>query len=155
MVKLDSLRKEIVAGKFTFEEAAQYVSQDKDTKNNNGVMMNQKTGSNRFEMQDLPSEVARKIELMQPGDISDAFIMKDVRKNRDVIAIVKLTNRIPGHKATLSDDYSMIKQMYENDAKNKILKDWIEKKIGDTYTRISEGWDGCDFHYKGWNTGVR
>ena len=155
VVKLDSLRKEIVAGKFTFEEAAQYVSQDKDTKNNNGVMMNQKTGSNRFEMQDLPSEVARKIELMQPGDISDAFIMKDVRKNRDVIAIVKLTNRIPGHKATLSDDYSMIKQMYENDAKNKILKDWIEKKIGDTYTRISEGWDGCDFHYKGWNTGVR
>lgn len=138
VVKLDSLRKEIVAGKFTFEEAAQYVSQDKDTKNNNGVMMNQKTGSNRFEMQDLPSEVARKIELMQPGDISDAFIMKDVRKNRDVIAIVKLTNRIPGHKATLSDDYSMIKQMYENDAKNKILKDWIEKKIGDTYTRISE-----------------
>lgn len=151
VVKLDSLRKEIVAGKFSFEEAAYYVSQDKDTKNNNGVMMNQQTGSNRFEMQDLPSEVARKIELMQPGDISDAFIMKDVRKNRDVIAIVKLTNRIPGHKATLSDDYNLLKQMYEASAKEKIITEWVEKKIGETYTKISEGWDACDFHYKGWN----
>ena len=151
VVKLDSLRKEIVAGKFSFEEAAYYVSQDKDTKNNNGVMMNQQTGSNRFEMQDLPSEVARKIELMQPGDISDAFIMKDVRKNRDVIAIVKLTNRIPGHKATLSDDYNLLKQMYEASAKEKIITEWVEKKIGETYTKISEGWDACDFHYNGWN----
>ncbi len=151
VVKLDSLRKEIVAGKFSFEEAAYYVSQDKDTKNNNGVMMNQQTGSNRFEMQDLPSEVARKIELMQPGDISDAFIMKDVRKNRDVIAIVKLTNRVPGHKATLSDDYNLLKQMYEASAKEKIITEWVEKKIGETYTKIAEGWDACDFHYKGWN----
>lgn len=155
VVKLDSLRKEIIAGKFTFEEAAQYVSQDKDTKNNNGIMMNRKNGSTRFEMQDLPPEVARKIELMQPGDISEAFIMKDQRKNRDVIAIVKLTSRVPGHKATLSDDYVMIKQMYEADAKNKVIKDWVEKKIGNTYTRIAEGWDGCEFNFKGWNSGVR
>ena len=152
VVKLDSLRKEIVAGKFSFEDAARYVSQDKDTKNNNGVMMNMKTGSSRFEMQDLPPEVARKIEFMQPGDISEAFIMKDQKKNRDVIAIVKLTARIPGHKANLSDDFSMIKSMYENHAKEKIVTVWIEKKIGDTYTRIAEGWDSCDFHYKGWNT---
>lgn len=152
VVKLDSLRKEIIANKIPFEEAARWVSQDKDTKNNNGVMINPRTGSNRFEMQDLPPEVARKIELMQPGDISEAFIMKDQRKNRDVIAIVKLTERIPGHKATLSDDFNMIKQMYEQHARNKIISEWIEKKIGDTYTKISEGWDACEFRYKGWNS---
>lgn len=153
VVKLDSLRKEIVAGKVPFEEAARWVSQDKDTKNNNGIMMNMKTGSSRFEMQDLPPEVSRRIELMQPGDISEAFIMKDQRKNRDVIAIVKLTNRIPGHKATLSDDFNMIKQMYERSARQKIINEWVEKKIKETYTRISDGWDGCEFQYKGWNSG--
>lgn len=151
VVKLDSLRKEIVAGKIPFEEAARWISQDKDTKNNNGVMINQKTGSNRFEMQDLPPEVARRVETMQPGDISEAFIMKDIRKNRDVIAIVKLTERIPGHKATLSDDYNLIKQMYEQHAKEQVISDWIEKKIGDTYTRITPGWESCEFKYKGWN----
>lgn len=152
VVKLDSLRKEIVAGKFSFEEAAQVISQDKNTKNNNGVMMNQRTGSKRFEMQDLPPEVARKIELMQPGDISEAFIMKDRSKNRDVISIVKLTNRVPGHKATLSEDYNLIKGMYENHLKEKIITDWVENKIKDTYTKIADGWDGCNFHYKGWNS---
>lgn len=155
VVKLDSLRKEIIAGKFSFEEAAQFVSQDKDTKNNKGIMMNMSNGSTRFEMQDLPPEVARKIELMQPGDISEAFIMKDQRKNKDVIAIVKLTNRIPGHKATLSDDFNMIKQMYEADAKNKVIKDWVEKKIKSTYTKIADGWEGCNYQFQGWNSGVR
>lgn len=154
VVKLDSLRKEIIAGKIPFEEAARWVSQDKDTRNNNGVMINSRTGSNRFEMQDLPPELARKIELMQPGDISEAFIMKDMRKNRDVIAIVKLTDRIPGHKATLADDFNMIKQMYEQHARQKVINEWIEKKIGETYTRISDGWDGCEFRYKGWNSGA-
>lgn len=155
VVKLDSLRKEIVAGKFSFEEAAKYVSQDKNTKNNNGIMMNQTNGSTRFEMQDLPPEVARKVELMQPGDISEAFIMKDRSKNRDVIAIVKLTSRIPGHKATLSEDFNMIKEMYENHVREQIITAWIENKIKDTYTKVAEGWDACDFKYKGWNNSAR
>ncbi len=149
-VKLDSLRKEIVAGKFTFDEAARFVSQDKDTKNNRGVMMNMQNGSTRFEMQDLPPEVARKVELMQPGDISEAFIMKDQKKNRDVVAIVKLTTRIPGHKATLADDFNLIKQMYENHEKEKVITRWVEQKIQDTYVKISDGWDKCEFRYKGW-----
>lgn len=150
VVKLDSLRKEIVAGKFTFEQAARYVSQDKDTKNNEGIMMNAANGSSRFEMQDLPPEIAKKIELMQPGDISEAFIMKDPKKNRDVVAIVRLKERVPGHRATLADDFNMIKQMYENHAKQKVLTEWVEQKIQNTYTRISEGWDNCEFNYKGW-----
>ncbi len=149
-VRLDSLRKEIVAGKFPFEEAARFVSQDKDTKNNKGIMVNQMSGSPRFEMQDLPPEVARRVELMQPGDISEAFIMKDTKRNKDIVAIVKLTNRVPGHKANLSDDYNMIKQMYEAQRKNEILKEWVEKKIKDTYVKIADGWQNCDFQYDGW-----
>lgn len=150
VVRLDSMRKEIVSGAFTFEEAARFVSQDKDTRNNKGLMINPQTGSTRFEMQDLPAEAASKIELMQPGDVSEAFIMKDPKKNRDVVSIVKLKTRVPGHKATLSDDFNMIKNMYENSAKQKIIKDWIEKKIKDTYTHIAEGWEGCEFTYDGW-----
>lgn len=148
--RLDSVRKEIVGKKFTFEEAAQFISQDKDSRNNKGIMVNQSNGSSRFEMQDLPSEVARRVETMQPGDISESFIMKDATRNRDVAAVVRLTERIPGHKATLSQDYNLIKQMYENWRKQQILDEWVEKKIKDTYVHIEEGWDGCDFKYDGW-----
>lgn len=148
--RLDSLRKEIVAGTFSFDEAARLVSQDKDTRNNKGIMMNQMNGSTRFEMQDLPQEIAMHVESMKPGDVSEAFIMKDVAKNKDVAAMVRLTNRIEGHKANLSDDYNMIKQMYENHRKNEILKEWVEKKILDTYIRVEDSWRNCDFEYKGW-----
>lgn len=113
-------------------------------------MVNQKNGSSRFEMQDLPSEMARRVETMQPGDISEAFIMKDEARNKDVAAVVRLTERIPGHKATLTQDYNLIKQMYEAWRKQQILNEWVEKKIKDTYVRIEEGWDKCDFKYEGW-----
>lgn len=148
--KLDSLRREIGRGVFTFEEAARYVSQDKDTKNNKGIMMNPRTGSSRFEMQELPAEVARMVGSMQPGDVSEAFVMMDQARNSEVVAIVKLTSRIPAHKANLSDDFSLLKSLYETKAKDKILKDWVEKKIRQTYVHIEEGWDGCEFEYQGW-----
>jgi len=149
-VRLDSLRKEILADKYTFEDAALYISQDKDTKNNKGVMVNSETGSSRFEMSQLPPEVARRVENLQPGELSDAFVMKDAAKNKDVVALVKLKSRIPGHKASLAEDFNMIKQMYETHHKNEVLKDWIEKKIKTTYVKIGEGWNACDFKYDGW-----
>lgn len=149
-LNLDSLRKEIVGGKFTFDEAARYASHDKDTRNNRGVMMNQNTGSSRFEMQDLPPEVAVQVEKMQPGDISSAFVMKDPKRNQDVVAVVRLTSRIPGHRATLSEDYNMIKEMYLAARKQEVINEWVEKKISTTYNRIEDSWGNCEFQYKGW-----
>lgn len=152
--RLDSIRKEIVGGAFTFEEGAGYLSQDKDTRNNRGVMTNNNEYSNlyrssKFEMQDLPAEIAKQIEKMNPGDISEAFIMKN-SNHKDVAAIVKLTERIPGHRANLSEDYNLIKRMYENYKREQILKEWLENKIKQTYVRIEPGWESCEFRYEGW-----
>ncbi|MDE5886747.1 MAG: peptidylprolyl isomerase [Muribaculaceae bacterium] len=147
--RLDSIRKEIVGGAFSFGEAAGVLSQDKDTRNNNGVMINENDRSSRFEMQELAPEISRRVESMSPGDISEAFVMKN-NKNKDVAAIVRLTNRIPGHRANLSDDYNLIKKMYEDHCREEILKEWLEKKIKETYVRIEDGWNNCEFRYNGW-----
>ncbi|MDE6444514.1 MAG: peptidylprolyl isomerase, partial [Muribaculaceae bacterium] len=93
--------------------------------------------------------ISRRIESMSPGDISEAFVMKN-NKNKDVAAIVRLTNRIPGHRATLSDDYNLIKKMYEDHCREQVLNEWLEKKIKETYVRIEDGWNNCDFKHKGW-----
>lgn len=148
--RLDSVVTDIKAGKFTFEEAAPYISQDKDTRYSQGVMTNENTGTTRFEMSQLPQEVAKVVNNMQPGDISDAFIMMDPKRNREIVAIVKLTTRIPAHKANLSDDFQTIKDMYEKSLREKIIKDWVEKKIKDTYVKIEDGWNDCEFEHKGW-----
>lgn len=148
--RLDSIRKEIVGGAIPFDYAARWISMDKDTRFNKGIMMNQNNGSSRFQMQELPTEIARKVEKMNIGDLSEPFIMKDPKHNKDIAVIVRLTNRIPGHRANLSDDYNMLREMYESHRKQEILKDWVEKKIKDTYVRIEDGWNECDFRYKGW-----
>ena len=95
--RLDSLRTDLLANKFTFEDAAQYLSQDKDTRNNKGLMINSQTGTSRFEMAQLPQEVAKVVDKMNVGDISEPFIMIDPKTNREIVAIVKLKNRIEGH----------------------------------------------------------
>ena len=146
---LDSLRTTINEGKVTFEEAT-VLSQDKDTRNSFGQMVNSENNTTRFEMSQLPQEVARKIDGMQVGDVSEAFIMKDPKRNADIVAIVKLTARIPAHRANLSDDYQTIKGMYENAAKQKMVRDWIDKKIQSTYVKIEDNWADCEFKHPGW-----
>lgn len=150
LARLDSLRTDIVDKKFSFEEAALYLSQDKDTRNNQGLMYNETTQTNRFEMSQLPPEVALQVDTMKVGDVSKPFIMMDVKTNREIVAIVKLRNRIDGHKATLRDDFEVMKTMYEQHAKNKIISDWIENKINSTYIYIEDGWRDCKFQHSGW-----
>ena len=150
ITRLDLLRQDINAKKFTFEQAAQYVSQDKDTRNNQGIMYNQMTRSTKFQMSQLPQEVAKHVDKLQVGEISEPFIMIDEKTGREVVAIVKLKSRHEGHKATLSDDFEELKDMYELSAKNKIITDWIENKIKSTYVYIEEGWRDCQFQHEGW-----
>lgn len=145
--RLDSVRADILDKKFTFESAAQFISQDNDTKNNHGRMTNPQTGSTRFEMKDLPQEVAKVINTMEEGQISEAFIMKDPKRNSDIVAIVKLMKRIPAHRANMSDDYQTIKDMYEANRKEEIVKEWLDKKIKDTYIKVEDNWTDCDFQY--------
>jgi len=145
--RLDSARTDIIGGKTTFEEMALYISMDKDSRNNNGNMLNEKNHSGRFEMADLPAEVGKKISTMQPGEISEPFVMVNPKTRREQVAIVKLVKRIDGHKADLADDYMIIKEMCEASTKEKIIDDWIAKKQKSVYVYIEEGWRNCEFKY--------
>lgn len=147
VVKLDSLKAEIDRKKFTFEEAAMYVSQDKDSKNNNGLMLNEKTRTNRFEMADLPQEVGKTVDKLKEGEISSPFIMMNEKTNRQQVAMVKLVKRIDGHKADLAEDYQKIKDMYEDKKKQQIIENWVKEKQKKTYVYIEDGWRNCEFKY--------
>lgn len=148
--RMDSLRTDIEDKKFTFEEAVTFISQDKDTRNNRGRMINSNTGSTRFQMDELPQEVAKLVSDMEPGDISKPFIMTDPKTNHEIVALVKLSARIPGHKANISDDFQLIKSIYEASRRKEVLDTWLANKIKNTYIRIEDGWRDCEFQHKGW-----
>ena len=146
--QLDSIAKEIRGGKLTFEEAVMF-SADKNTRKNYGLMSNEMTLSSRFELQELPQEVAKAVYTMNIGEISQPFVMTD-KKGKEVCAIVKLKNRIEGHKATATDDFQVVKDVILSKMKEKKLEEWIREKQKTTYVRINGNWCDCEFQYPGW-----
>ena len=151
--RLDTLANDIRKGKVSFDEAAAWVSQDKDTRNNHGLLANPQTATSRFEMQQLAGlvsqEVARTVEGMKIGEVSEPFTMTNA-KGKEVCAIVKLKNRIDGHKATISEDYQRLKEIVTAKRSEEKLQEWIVEKQRTTYVRISPEWRKCDFKYPGW-----
>lgn len=76
-MQLDSIADEIRAGKFTFEQAASFLSDDKDTRNNNGLMANttESGRTSKFQLRNLPSEIARVVDTLKVGEVSAPFQM--------------------------------------------------------------------------------
>lgn len=148
--RLDSISELIRTEKITFEQAVLMFSQDKNSVMNAGLMLNENSGSSKFEYQELPPEIARQIYDMQVGDISKPFVLMDKVKNKEICAIVKLKSKTSVHKANLVDDYQIIRQMYEEQEKMKFINEWIKKKQQETYISISPEWQNCDFQYPHW-----
>ncbi len=151
--KLDSIAQDIRAGKYSFESGVTNFSSDKDTYNNNGLMTHRPEpgmpGISKFEMQQLPQDVAKVVDGMRLGEISDPFTMQ-LNNGKVVCAIVKLKNRITGHKATMTDDYEILHSMVNNVRREEAIQKWIKEKQRTTYVKISEGWNDCEFLYPGW-----
>ena len=138
--------------KFTFEDAVSVFSDDKDTRNNNGLMFNvtqEGQRTSRFKLADLPAEVAKVVDALQIGEVSQPFQMINER-GKTVCAIVKLKNRTEGHKATITEDFQVMKNLVLAKRREEVLHDWVVKRIKSTYVRINDRYRNCNFEYEGW-----
>ena len=141
----------LYVGTFNFEDAATIFSDDKDTRNNRGLMFNrsERGQTSRFQMQDLPSEVARVVDGMQVGDVSKAFSMIN-DQGKTVCVIAKLKSRTEGHKATITEDFQVMKDIVMEKRREKVLHDWVVNKIKSTYVHVNDDYRNCKFEYEGW-----
>ena len=150
--KLDSIANDIRLNKLTFEKAA-VQSDDKNTRNNKGLMayLNPETHTNmsRFQMEQLPPDVARVVETMQPGEVSKAFKMTN-EKGQTVCAIIKLKNKIESHRAHMTEDFQVLKDIVYQKRSEEKIKQWIIDKQKQTFVRINPNWRNCDFMYPNW-----
>ena len=139
--------------KWTFEDAVVFFSDDKDTRNNHGLMANRneygQLKSSRFQMQELPTEVARAVDTLQVGQISAPFRMID-KRGKTVCAVAKLKNRILGHRATVTEDFQVLKDVVMEKRRTEFLHDWVVGKIKSTYVRLNDQYRDCKFEYEGW-----
>lgn len=149
LLRLDSISTDIKEGKFTFEEAAEYISDDKDTRNNYGIMYNRQTASSHFTFEELPVDVARVVDGLEVGEISQPFAWV-LNNGKTVCAIAKLRSRTEAHQATLKDDYETLRAMYQAKLSEERIQQWIKEKQKTTYVRINKDNRSCEFRYPDW-----
>ena len=151
LARLDSIASDIRAGKFTFEEGASVISDDKDTRMNRGLMANRTEDgqTSHFKMQDLPAEVAKVVDTLQVGQISAPFQMINER-GKTVCVIAKLKSRTEGHKATITEDFQTMKAAVLEKRRQDKLHEWVVNKIKNTYVRLSDRYRDCQYEYEGW-----
>ena len=149
--RLDSIGNDIRAKKFSFEEAAGALSDDKDTRNNKGLMANATSAdrTSKFQMKDLPTEVARVVDTMKVGQVSAPFTMVN-SKGKTTCALIKLVSRVDGHRATITEDFQVMKDVVLAKEREKTLHDWVVDKIKKTYVRMNDRYKDCKFEYQGW-----
>lgn len=155
LVVLDSITSDIRNNKISFEDAVLYASDDKDTRNNRGILSNNKaTGETTtcFEMSELSAfspELARVVETLEVGEMSKPFTMINT-KGKTVCAIARLKNRTTMHRASITEDFQILKAMVEEKKGEEVIEEWIKEKQKSTYIRINPDWRDCDFQYEGW-----
>lgn len=151
LARLDSIRQDMIEAKFTFEEAVVALSDDKKTRNSRGIMTEETPMgiSSRFEMRNLPTEVARAVSGLQVGELSRPFIYTN-GDGKQVMAIVKLKNRIPQHRANVENDFAILQDIVLERKRQQKLQNWVAEKQKNTYVTISEGWKNCEFVHPGW-----
>ena len=158
VVRLDSIAEDVRKGKLTFEQAAMWASDDKDTRNNNGLLTNERitqterTYTSRFTMEELANvsaELANAVAGLETGEISKPFQMVN-KKGKTVCAIAKLKSRSKEHRANIQEDFPMLRDIVLAKKKSDVVNEWIREKQKNTYVRINEEWRSCEFEYPGW-----
>jgi len=142
-VELDSIATLIEKEEYTFEEAVVRFSED-PSKNNGGILINPMTGTGLFEADQLDPKVFFVIDKIEVGEIS-VPVQFQTNDNKDAYRILYLRNRTEPHKANLKQDYDNIQEWALEQKKQVVIADWITEKAEDTYVKINDKYEDCEF----------
>ena len=143
--KLEKVRKSIVAGDITFEDAAKEVSDEKETKFDGGQLRNPETQDYNFELTKMDPELYSQIQNLKDNEVSPVLNDED-RINPIKFKIVTVTGRVDEHEANFAQDYLKIKALALQEKQLNAIAKWQEEKILDTYIKINGALRDCDFN---------
>nr|WP_320118566.1 peptidylprolyl isomerase [uncultured Marinifilum sp.] len=146
--RLDSIADLIRKEKLQFDEAAFYFSDDKDTRNNGGLIVNPYTAASKFQKDNLPPAIAQQVNNLKINEVSAPFL--DVSGGKDSYKIIKIKSETKSHSANLSDDWSQFESMLSQKKQQNILDKWIKEKQANTYVHIDDSYKNANFRFKGW-----
>lgn len=142
--ELAKVREQVLNGEITFEEAVLKYSDDKETKNNKGLLLNPQTNDTRFDLTRMDPNLYNKISNLKAGEITEPFY-DEIRGESKMHKIILVKSKDDAHTANFAKDYEKIQQLTLQKKKEETVEKWAKDKIKDTYIKINEEYKKCDF----------
>lgn len=142
--EIDNVREKLVNKELTFAEAARAVSDEKETRESGGQLINPTTGDTRFELTKLDPDLYGQVSNLKEGEISYVLTDQD-DTGRPVYKIITVTKRYAEHEADYSQDYNKIKELALRDKQLKAIEKWQKEKIETTYIKVNGEYRDCAF----------
>jgi peptidyl-prolyl cis-trans isomerase SurA len=139
---------QIKSGEVTFEEAVRRYSQDTDTRNNGGLIVNPYSGESTFDLTRMDPALYARVNNLQKNEMSDIFYDED-RSGKKMYKVMIMKDRTNTHVADMVDDYVKVQNLALQKKKQETIAKWSKEKIGDTYIKISSEYQKCNFD-KNW-----
>ena len=144
-VELDTIRKHIIEEKYTFAEAARNFSDEKETRNDGGLLRNPINFDSRFELTKMDPALYNQVRNLKDNEISNPILEQDPRGGPPSYKILNITNRYDEHVADFAKDYIKIQELALREKQFRAIKEWMEDHIEDTYISVSGSNKDCDF----------
>ncbi len=142
--EIENVREKLVNKELTFAEAARAVSDEKETRESGGQLINPTTGDTRFELNKVDPMIYEQVVNLEEGEVSVVLTDED-RTGRPFYKLVTVTSRYPEHKANYSQDYNKIKELALRDKQLRAIEKWQKEKIQETYIKINGEYRDCEF----------
>jgi len=142
--EIEKIVADIKEGKITFEEAVKKYSEDEETKNSAGIIMNPYTQEPTFELTRMPPELFARISELKKGDLSDIYY-DETREGEKMYKVILLKDKTDTHKADLVEDYVRMQQFALAKKKEEEITKWTKEKIQETYLKLSNDYKKCTF----------
>ena len=146
--KLEKIVADIKSGELTFNEAVRKFSQDTDTRNNGGLIVNPYTGESTFDLTRMDPALYARVNNLQKNEMSDVFY-DETREGKKMYKVMIMKDRTNTHIADMVDDYVKVQNLALQKKKQETIAKWSKEKIGDTYIKISNEYQKCTFD-KNW-----
>jgi len=143
--ELDTIRQQVLDGKYTFAEAALNFSDEKETKFDGGLLRNPINFDSRFELTKMDPTLYNQVRDLKDGEISRPIREDDQRGGPPKFKIMKISNRYDEHEADFAKDYMKIQELALREKQFKAIKEWMEEHIDDTYIHVDAESRDCDF----------
>jgi len=142
--KIDTIRQSILDNKIPFAEAAKLYSDDKETRNNGGLLVNPQTLDTRFDLTKMDPTLSAQVYNVKKGEITKVYTDSD-RTGKSIFKILTVTNRHEEHVADYVKDYEKVHELALKEKQLRAIEDWQEEKIKETYIKISSDYKDCNF----------